>query len=151
MRWTAVAEAALWWAVLCGLYTVLISTVDTLELLVGALAALLGAAAAGPARRASGARLGGAGGWWPALWAWPLSVLADTWRLAVVTARPGLARPVLRDLPLPERTGPAWALILYSATPGGYAVADRPPRVHVLVPEPGLLERALAPGKDGAR
>ncbi|MEU3498092.1 hypothetical protein ABZ747_31945 [Kitasatospora cineracea] len=60
------AEAALWWAVLCGLYTVLISTVDALELLVGALAALLGAAAAGPARRASGARVFGGRGRHPA-------------------------------------------------------------------------------------
>ncbi|MFC8719862.1 hypothetical protein [Kitasatospora sp. NPDC057198] len=147
MRWTAAAEAALWWVVLCGLYTLLISTVDALELLVGALLALLGAAVAGPARRAAGARPGGARGWWPALWSWPLAVVADTWRLAVLTVRPALARPAFRELELPERTGPAWALMLYSATPGGYAVADDPPRVHVLVAEPGLLERKLtAPG-----
>ncbi|MFD8480415.1 Na+/H+ antiporter subunit E [Kitasatospora sp. NPDC059673] len=141
--WTAVAETTLWEVVLCGLYTVLISTVDPLELLVGALAALLGALAARPARRSSGARTGGAAGLWPALWRWPFSVLADTWRLAVLTLRPSLARPGFRDLPLPERTGAAWALALYSATPGGYAVAADPARVHVLADEPRMLERAL--------
>ncbi len=77
------------------------------------------------------------------MWRWPPAVLADTWRLAVLTLRPSRARPAFRDLLLPERTGPAWALALYSATPGGYAVSADPARVHVLTPGPGLLERAL--------
>ncbi|MFD8595335.1 hypothetical protein ACFV1L_10060 [Kitasatospora sp. NPDC059646] len=141
--WAAVAETAVWWVVLCGLYSVLISTVDALELLVGGLLALLGALAARPVRRASGARTGGGAGLWAALWRWPPAVLADTCRLAALTLRPSRARPALRDLPLPGRTGPAWALALYSATPGGYAVSAAPARVHALSPEPGVLEHAL--------
>ncbi|GAA0441199.1 MULTISPECIES: hypothetical protein [Streptomyces] len=45
-------EVAVWWAALLALWTVLISTVDTLELLVGAAVSLVGAVAAGAARRA---------------------------------------------------------------------------------------------------
>ncbi|WP_406474011.1 hypothetical protein [Streptomyces platensis] len=52
-RWlTAGAELIGWWAVLTGLWIVLIGTVDTLEWAVGAGAALLAAAAACGARRA---------------------------------------------------------------------------------------------------
>ncbi|MGW2633243.1 hypothetical protein ACWC2K_28465 [Streptomyces chattanoogensis] len=50
------AELLGWWAVLTGLWVVLISGVDTLEWVVGALAALLAACAACGARRASGPR-----------------------------------------------------------------------------------------------
>ncbi|OKJ13791.1 hypothetical protein [Kitasatospora sp. CB01950] len=46
MRWTTVAEAAVWWAALCALYLVLISAVGPLEFALGALAALLGTLAA---------------------------------------------------------------------------------------------------------
>jgi hypothetical protein len=45
-------EVLAWWAALAVLWLVLISTVDTLELVVGAAAALVGALAAGGARRA---------------------------------------------------------------------------------------------------
>jgi hypothetical protein len=45
-------EVLAWWAALAVLWLVLISTVDTLELVVGAAAALVGALAAGAARRA---------------------------------------------------------------------------------------------------
>ncbi|MFI6491598.1 hypothetical protein [Streptomyces sp. NPDC050564] len=45
-------EVLAWWAALAVLWLVLISTVDTLELVVGAAAALVGAVAAGGARRA---------------------------------------------------------------------------------------------------
>jgi hypothetical protein len=47
-----VAEFLTWWAVLALLWLVFISAVDTLELVVGALAALIGAFAAWGARRA---------------------------------------------------------------------------------------------------
>ncbi|WP_392667519.1 hypothetical protein [Streptomyces sp. LN785] len=47
-----IAEVALWWAALLGLWMVLISTVDFLEFLVGAAAALVAALAARGARRA---------------------------------------------------------------------------------------------------
>ncbi|WP_030667013.1 hypothetical protein [Streptomyces rimosus] len=47
------AEPAVWWAVLTGLWLVLVSSLDTLEFLVGAAAALLGAFAARAARRAA--------------------------------------------------------------------------------------------------
>ncbi|WP_037771738.1 hypothetical protein [Streptomyces sclerotialus] len=47
-----VAETAVWWAALFALWTVLITTVDPLETLVGAAVSLVGAVAAGAARRA---------------------------------------------------------------------------------------------------
>jgi hypothetical protein len=50
------AEFAAWWAALLGLWLMLISTIDTLELVVGASAALLGAVAALGARRAVASR-----------------------------------------------------------------------------------------------
>jgi uncharacterized BrkB/YihY/UPF0761 family membrane protein len=52
----AVLEVLAWWAALTLLWLVLISTVDTLELVVGAAAALVGAVAARGARRAVGGR-----------------------------------------------------------------------------------------------
>ena len=48
----AAAELLAWWAALAVLWLVLISTVDTLELAVGAAVAGLGALAARAARRA---------------------------------------------------------------------------------------------------
>ncbi|KUL38473.1 hypothetical protein ADL22_18305 [Streptomyces sp. NRRL F-4489] len=48
------AELLAWWAVLTGLWMVLISSVDTLEGVVGGLCALLAAFAARGTRRASG-------------------------------------------------------------------------------------------------
>ncbi|MFD7708787.1 hypothetical protein ACFV6E_40370 [Streptomyces sp. NPDC059785] len=45
-----------WWIALGALWLVLITTVDTLELVTGASAALLGAVAARAARRAVGGR-----------------------------------------------------------------------------------------------
>ncbi|ARF54167.1 hypothetical protein [Streptomyces gilvosporeus] len=50
------AELLGWWAVLTALWIVLISSVDTLEWVVGALSALLAACAARAARRASRGR-----------------------------------------------------------------------------------------------
>jgi len=47
-----VAEVLAWWAVLALLWLVFISTVNTLELVVGASAALIGAFAAWGTRRA---------------------------------------------------------------------------------------------------
>jgi hypothetical protein len=52
----AMAEVPLWWAALTGLWLVFVTTVDPLELAVGAGAALLGALAARAARRAATAR-----------------------------------------------------------------------------------------------
>ncbi|WP_235482965.1 hypothetical protein [Streptomyces roseoverticillatus] len=49
----AVAEVLAWWAGLTAVWTVLISRADTLELAVGAGAALLAACAARGARRAA--------------------------------------------------------------------------------------------------
>lgn len=49
----AVVELAVWWAVLTALWLVLVSSLDLLECLVGAAAALLGACAARAARRAA--------------------------------------------------------------------------------------------------
>ncbi|PBC59862.1 hypothetical protein BKI49_33200 [Streptomyces sp. Tue6028] len=49
-------EVVAWWAVLFLLWLVLIGTVDTLELVVGAAAALVCAVAARGARRAVGGR-----------------------------------------------------------------------------------------------
>lgn len=47
----AAVELAVWWAVLAALWLVLVSSLDLLECLVGAGAALLGACAARAARR----------------------------------------------------------------------------------------------------
>ncbi len=52
----AAGETALWWAVLTGLWLVLIQTVDRLELLVGTAAALPVACAARAARLAAAHR-----------------------------------------------------------------------------------------------
>ncbi|WP_033037017.1 hypothetical protein [Streptomyces monomycini] len=49
----AVVELAVWWAALTALWLVLVSSLDLLECLVGAAAALLGACAARAARRAA--------------------------------------------------------------------------------------------------
>ncbi|MFI2240842.1 hypothetical protein [Streptomyces chrestomyceticus] len=49
----AAVELAVWWAVLAALWLVLVSSLDLLECLVGAAAALLGACAARAARRAA--------------------------------------------------------------------------------------------------
>jgi hypothetical protein len=51
-----VLEVLGWWALLAVLWLMLISAVDTLELVVGAGASLVGAVAAGGARRAVSAR-----------------------------------------------------------------------------------------------
>ncbi|GAB2980205.1 hypothetical protein GCM10023080_052380 [Streptomyces pseudoechinosporeus] len=51
----ALAEVLAWWVALGVLWLVFITTVDALELVVGAGAALLGAVAARAARRAVGA------------------------------------------------------------------------------------------------
>ncbi|MFD7406079.1 hypothetical protein ACFV7R_26135 [Streptomyces sp. NPDC059866] len=48
----AVAEALAWWVALTGVWLVLVSAVDTLELAVGAGSAGVSALAAGAARRA---------------------------------------------------------------------------------------------------
>ncbi|WP_314175144.1 hypothetical protein [Streptomyces winkii] len=50
----AVPEVLAWWAVLTGLWLVLISTVDAVEIAVGAVLALPAAVAARAARRAAG-------------------------------------------------------------------------------------------------
>ncbi|MGC5345591.1 hypothetical protein ACPXCE_17625 [Streptomyces sp. DT24] len=50
------AEVALWWAALSGLWLTLVSAVDALELVVGGSAALLAALAASRARRAVAGR-----------------------------------------------------------------------------------------------
>ncbi|MEV0222820.1 hypothetical protein [Streptomyces sp. NPDC050704] len=52
----ALLEVLGWWAALAALWLMFISTVDTLELVVGAAASLVGAVAASAARRAVGAR-----------------------------------------------------------------------------------------------
>ncbi|WP_371667753.1 hypothetical protein OG985_09010 [Streptomyces sp. NBC_00289] len=52
----ALAEILVWWAVLAALWLVLVSTVDTLELAVGAGAAGVAAVAARAARRAVASR-----------------------------------------------------------------------------------------------
>lgn len=51
-RVSGVVEVAVWWAALFALWLFLISTVDALEILVGGLVSLAGAAAAAAARRA---------------------------------------------------------------------------------------------------
>lgn len=146
-----VAETVLWWAILFVLYLLFISAVDTVELVVGAAAALFGGVAAHVVRRTSRADFGGGARAWAAVWALPANVLADTARLAAAAVRgePGK----FRDVPVARGTGPSWATVLLSVSPGAYAVDVRRPEgrqqgaivtVHVLCTRPGPVERALA-------
>ncbi|MER7705751.1 hypothetical protein ABTX81_23015 [Kitasatospora sp. NPDC097605] len=147
-------ELLLWWGLLLLLSMVLISSVSVLEVAVGGGIAAIGALGAVAARRASGAALGGAAGWARALWAFPVTLLADTGRLAVLVLRTlrGPRRPPegggFRTVRLAPGTGAAWAGALLSATPGGYVVEARDGvlTVHTLDGSVPALQRALTGG-----
>ncbi|WP_181442553.1 hypothetical protein [Streptomyces tateyamensis] len=146
-------ETLLWWLVLMALNVLFISTVSPLELEVSAGLALLGAVAAGPARRAARARLGGLTGAPAALAALPRTLVSDLVLLVRVLLRPASATGGVRTVALPAGTGPAWACTLLSATPGTCvldvsAPADGPVRltVHTLDAAPSAVERAVGVG-----
>ncbi|MFC1415855.1 hypothetical protein [Streptacidiphilus cavernicola] len=149
----AVVELLSWWSLLFALYLVFISAVSVLEVAVGAGAAGLAAVGAWAARRAVRPVVGPAGHCAAALWAWPGTLLAETVRLAVLTAAALGGRVVegrWRTVRLRPGVGAAWACALMSGTPGGCVVEVEdtgpvPPlvRLHTLFPGRSRLEELL--------
>jgi len=144
------AEIAVWWVVLCGVWTLTLSAVTLQESVLAGVATLPAAATAVAARRAEKVA------WRPALawarWAlvWPVAVVADAGRVLAdaVRRRPG----AFTDLDLPEEHGPrrsarrTFAALTLTSTPGA-VVVDVPdePRftVHLLGRGRPHLERAV--------
>ncbi|MET8473449.1 hypothetical protein [Streptomyces sp. NPDC004856] len=134
------------WAVLAfALWLVLVSTIEPLEILVGAAVAILAAVGAHAARRASGARFGAGARALRAVAAWPGTLLRDTGRLCVAATRRRAGS--FRTVRLTEGAGPAWSCALLSSTPSAYVVDidedTGEALLHVLDDEPSALERAL--------
>lgn len=149
----AIGELAGWWLLLLALYLVFISTVNPLELLVGAVGAAAGAVAAGAVRRAAGARSGPLGRLTAAVAAWPGTLLAETAGLAAAVAGTLRGRPPhgsLRRLRLRRTAGSSWAAALLSSTPGSCVLEAREDEltVHLLDGRPSALQRTL---EEGAR
>lgn len=142
------AEAAGWWIVLWGVWTLTLSSVTFQESVIAAAATLPAAAAAVATRRVE--RVAWRPAWSWAKWAmvWPVAVVADTGRVlvAAVRRRPG----EFTEIDLPDETGRrrtarrAFAALTLSATPGT-VVVDVPPEprftVHVLTRGRPRLER----------
>ncbi|WP_042364586.1 hypothetical protein [Streptacidiphilus neutrinimicus] len=148
-----VTTFAAWWLLLLGLECVFISTVSPAELVLGAGAAALGAAAAALLSRLERPRVGPLTRFAPAVAAWPGTLLADTGRLlrlaaacAVLGRRP---RGSFRQVRLRDGAGAAWSGLLISATPGGCVVGVEERgdvtvlTVHRIFPEPSALDRVL--------
>jgi multisubunit Na+/H+ antiporter MnhE subunit len=148
-RWV---EATVWWAVLLGLYVILVSALSPVELAVGVLAAAAGAAAAVAARRAlledtaEPHRPSRAGAVAPAralLWL-PVQIVIDFLRLA----RPGTRGHFAEVRPAhPEVVRSGAAMLLLSASPGTYVTAVDAEggtlTVHRIGTGPDRLERLL--------
>jgi hypothetical protein len=173
---TAVAEVAAWWVLLAALDVVLISSVDPVELLVAAAAALAGALAAHRVRRAVGVGRPHGRGALRALAALPWSLLRGSAALAGAVARGGRRPGGVRRVVLRPGTGAGGAGLLLAASAdtcvltidedgahgtGGSGDADGTAaagavrqgaavRVHALRRAPGAVERALT-GPDGPR
>jgi uncharacterized membrane protein YgcG len=114
-----------WWGLLFGLYVVLVSTVPSLELMVGAGLALLGALAAEAVRRAEHPRVRGSRRVAAAVAAFPLTLLRETGQLAAAVARVPLGRPQpgrTLTIRLPPGTDAACAAALLSASPGACVI-----------------------------
>ena len=145
-----------WWALLLLLYVILISSVTSLELMVGAGFALLGAVAAEAVRRAEHPRLRGGRRFAAAAAAFPPTLLRETGQLAAAVARAprGQAGPgTVTVVRLAPDTDPGVAAALLSASPGACVLdmeaAPRDPSggreltVHLLNEPPSPVERAL--------
>ena len=148
-----VTTFVVWWLVLLGLELVFISTIETAELVLGAGAATLGAAAAVLLTRLERPSTGPLGRIVPAVLAWPGTLLGDTvhlLRLAGQSAtRRRRPRGSFRRVRLQDGAGAAWAGLLISATPGACVVAVDEDAgstwltVHRIFSEPSAVERAL--------
>ncbi|MFJ6216385.1 hypothetical protein ACIQGZ_24110 [Streptomyces sp. NPDC092296] len=154
----AIGELLGWWVLLLALYTVFISSVGTLELVVGAVGSALGAAGAHAVRRAADARTGRFGRAVAAGAAWPGTLLAETGQLAGAVAATLRGRPRhggVHRVRLRPDAGGAWASALLSSTPGSCVLdADGPElTVHLLGARPSAVQRAIqaADGPAGAR
>ncbi|WP_158674644.1 Na+/H+ antiporter subunit E [Streptomyces hoynatensis] len=154
-RATRVTGFVLVWAGLLFLaYWVLIGPVSALELLVGAGGALLAGGAVEGMRRAERQPWGGAERLGAAVAAFPVTLLRETWQLAlaVLAALRGrrAAGRVVR-VRLAPGVGPSWAAALLSASPGSCVLdiaGDGQGRgceltVHVLATAVSPLEAAL--------
>lgn len=149
------AEPVTWWIALYGIYLSVISTISVTELVVGALTAAAGAAAAVATRRVL---LGSGDGesyrpraaWWRWLTPLPGQLLGDSLRLARVRQRGELAEVAL---PAESRAAAQRGLAaLMISTPPGTYVAEVDPRrdtfvVHRLGRGPGAVERRIVTGR----
>ncbi|WP_435175247.1 hypothetical protein [Actinacidiphila sp. bgisy145] len=167
---TAVAEVAAWWVLLAALDVVLISSVNPVELLVAAGAALAGAMAAHRLRRAVGIGRPHGRGALRALAALPWSLLRGSAALAGAVVRGGRRPGGVRRVVLRPGTGAGGAGLLLAASAdtcvltidedgadgtdgtsaAGGARQGAAVRVHALRRAPGAVERALT-GPDGPR
>ncbi|MEV7520322.1 hypothetical protein [Streptomyces sp. NPDC091371] len=151
---TAAAELIAWWTGALVLQVLFVDTLSWPELAVAAAGALLAAVAARAVRAAAEARAGGLARLLPALLHWPGTLLADTWRLAVLVARVlrgGRVTGRFHTMTLRSGAGAAWACGLLASTPGLYTVHLGPGGrmlVHTLPGGAGALERALVSGRD---
>ncbi|WP_329129954.1 hypothetical protein OG552_05055 [Streptomyces sp. NBC_01476] len=161
-----VVNVLIWWGLLFLLYLTCVSTVPPLEVLVGLGSALLGAVTAEAVRRAEHPRLRGSRRIGVAAAGFPLTLLAETGRLAVTVVRAlrGTAGPgSVVTIGLPPGTDAALAAVLLSASPGACVldIADttrdktaatpatgRTLTAHVLGPQVSRLERALGGRRD---
>ncbi|MFD7258212.1 hypothetical protein [Streptomyces sp. NPDC059874] len=150
----AAAELIAWWTGGLVLQVLFVETLSWPELAVAAAGALLGAVAARAVRIAADARAGGLARLLPALLHCPGTLLADTWRLAVLVTRVLRGRRVtgrFHTMTLRRGAGAAWACGLLATTPGLYVVdLGRGGRmlVHTLPGPASALEQALVSGRD---
>jgi hypothetical protein len=119
------AELGTWWILLFALYVIFISTLSPLELLVGASASGVAAAAGCAVHRTAAPTAGPGRHWAAAVWAWPGTLLTETWQLARLTLAAlfgRVERGRFTQLRLRPGVGPAWAGGMLSATPGSCVV-----------------------------
>lgn len=154
VRAAAVVEVGAWWAVLCAVTVVSVGPLDTVELVVAAVAAAGAALAARWVRLAAGVTLGGTRGAARAALLLPWSVLRGCGLLvaALVGAdrlggkRTGARVPVFRQVTVREGAGVGWAGLVLAAGADTCVVQageDGAVELHALGSAPGPVERAL--------
>lgn len=137
-----VVEPLIWWLILYGIYLGIISSVSPTELIVGAAAAGVGAAAAVATRRVllrgldvSFPRLG-------RLLLLPPQILRDS----TLLIRPG-PRGGFTEVPVPPCRGSGVVTLVLSVSPGTYVAQVTPDRTSLLVhraeERPSRLEREV--------
>jgi multisubunit Na+/H+ antiporter MnhE subunit len=153
-----VGELIGWWVLLFLLYLVFISTLSSLELIVGAAASAVAGVGAWAIHWAVRPDVGPAGHWMAAVWAWPGTLLTETVQLARLTLVGVRGRPPqgrFATVRLRAGVGTAWACALLSGTPGSCVVAvDGKPgaapvlRVHSLFDSRSRLESVLTEAEE---